>query len=233
MKKFVSVISAVILCGALFTGCGEKIAGEFDNLDALAASDVYTLAEENVSAKDSKTYNLVSSFEGASEIYLDVESTDGSMSMVMGIADKKVATKVNDPESETNVAIIIKDSKMYMLDEETKTGYSMASDDSVLAEYDLESMLSELNISEEINNAEDVKTCLVKVDGEKYTFEIAETDGGFLFDKDDKLCAIISKAEGEMTVLKVNAFTTDAPDEIFEIPEGYEISDLESMLAGE
>ena len=142
--------------------------------------------------------------------------------------DDKIAMKMKEPESDTNMTIIITDNVMYMLDDATKTGYSMEADESMLEEYNLEEILGELNIDEEIDDAEDVMVCGVKVDGEVYTFEVAETGGGFLYDSKDKLCAII--ADDDDTVLKVNEFNADAPDDIFEVPSDYEVIDMASLL---
>lgn len=229
MKKIISVLAAAVVCGTLLTGCGgPKIVGEYDDLTALAESDVFDLAEDTVSAKKSNTYNFLKTLDSAEELYLDVEAEDGSMSMVMGMAADKIAMKMKEPGSDTNMTIIITDNVMYMLDDATKTGYSMEADESMLEEYNLEEILGELNIDEEIDDAEDVMVCGVKVDGEVYTFEVAETGGGFLYDSKDKLCAII--ADDDDTVLKVNEFNADAPDDIFEVPSDYEVIDMASLL---
>lgn len=229
MKKIISVLAAAVVCGTLLTGCGgPKIVGEYDDLTALAESDVFDLAEDTVSAKKSNTYNFLKTLDGAEELYLDVEAEDGSMSMVMGMAADKIAMKMKEPGSDTNMTIIITDNVMYMLDDATKTGYSMEADESMLEEYNLEEILGELNIDEEIDDAEDVMVCGVKVDGEVYTFEVAETGGGFLYDSKDKLCAIV--ADDDDTVLKINEFNADAPDDIFEVPSDYEVIDMASLL---
>ncbi len=229
MKKIISVLAAAVVCGTLLTGCGgPKIVGEYDDLTALAESDVFELAEDSVAANKSNTYNFLKTLDGAEELYLDVEAEDGSMSMVMGMAADKIAMKMKEPESDTNMTIIITDNVMYMLDDATKTGYSMEADESMLEEYNLEEILGDLNIDEEIDDAEDVMVCGVKVDGEVYTFEVAETGGGFLYDSKDKLCAIV--ADDDDTVLKVNEFNADAPDDIFEVPSDYEVIDMASLL---
>lgn len=229
MKKFISAVAAALICSALLTGCGgPKIVGEYDNLAALAQSDVFELAEDTVAAEKSNTYGFVKTLDGAEELYMDVESEDGKMTMTMGMAIDRIAMKMKDPSSETNMTIIITDNVMYMLDDAAKTGYSMEADESMLEEYDLEALLGDMNVDEEIKNAEDVKVAGVKVAGETYTFEVAETGGGFLFDKSDKLCAIVSSDDD--TVLKVNEFTSEVPDEMFDVPSDYEIVDMASML---
>lgn len=229
MKKIISAFAAALVCGTLLTGCGgPEVVGEYDNLTALAESDVFELAEDTVSASKSNTYSFIKTLDGAEELYMDVESEDGKMSMTMGMAIDKIAMKMKDTASETNMTIIITDNVMYMLDDATKTGYSMEADESMLEEYNLESILGDMNIDEEIADAEDVKVCAVKVADEVYTFEVVETGGGFLFDKSDKLSAIVS--EDDDTILKVNDFSSDVPDEVFEVPSDYEIMDMASLL---
>ncbi|MDE5993745.1 MAG: hypothetical protein K2G87_11930, partial [Oscillospiraceae bacterium] len=62
-------------------------------------------------------------------------------------------------------------------------------------------------------------------------FEVAETDGGFLFDGDE-LYAIISPDSGkEFNALIVHDFSGNVPSGIFEIPSDYEVVDLMAALA--
>ena len=42
-----------------------------------------------------------------------------------------------------------------------------------MSEYNVEELLGELDIDKEIEEAEDVKTCKVTIDGKEYTFETA------------------------------------------------------------
>lgn len=206
--------------------------GSYASIDEFAKdSSVFSLPTETVSAADSLTYNFVKTLEGATEFYMDVEATDGSMTMVMALSGKDVYMKVAEASSDENITIMIKDSVMYMMEDATKSGYYFTADEETMGEYDLEEILSEINMDKEIEEAEDVKTCKVEIGGKEYTFEVAETNGGFLFDG-DKLYAIINSESGsELNALIVHEFSGTAPSNMFEVPSDYELVDLEAAMA--
>lgn len=206
--------------------------GSYDTVDDFAKdSSVFSLPSETVSAADSLTYNFVKTLEGATEFYMDVESTDGSVTMVMALSGKDVYIKVAEASSDENLTIMIKDSVMYMLDDEAKSGYYMTATDEMMSEYDFEEILSEIDMDKEIEEAEDVKVCTVEIGGKEYTFEVAETGGGFLFDG-DKLYAIINPDSSEdFNALIVHDFSGSVPSGVFEVPSDYELIDLETAMA--
>lgn len=196
------------------------------------SGDAFSLATTSISAGDSLTYEWIRIFEGADSLYMDVEATDGSMAMVMGMKEDKIYMKMYEKASNTNLIIIFKDSIMYMLDEASKSGYYMSADESAMEEYNVGEMLGEIDFDAETDNAADVLVTKVEIGGEEYTFEIAETGGGFLFDKNEKIVAILTnETDSELTALKVNDFSGSAPDKIFEIPSDYQLIDMEAMLA--
>ncbi len=192
------------------------------------SGDAFSLATAEIPAGDSLTYDWVRVFEGAAGIYMDVEYFDGSMAMVMGMEQDKMYMYMNEAASGTKMTIIFNGDKMYMLDEASKTGYSMTADESIMEEYDIEAMLGDIDFDAETENAEDVKVTKVDIDGKEYTLEIAETGGAFLFDKNEKITAIIAEENGAPIALKVNDFSGDTPDELFEVPSGYEIIDIDA-----
>ncbi len=272
MKKFLTAVLALSLCGVMLTACGSEdttaeteattttvsetvteaetteateaetteaeteaaaVSTSYESLDAFAKSgDAFNLETETISAADSLTYNFIKIFDGASGMYIDAEATDGNMTIVMGMAENMISMKMNDTASDTNMSIIFKDSKMYMLDEATKTGYYMAADESTMEDYNIGEMLGDVDFDAEIDNAADVLVTKVEIGGEEHTFEVTETGGGFLFDKNEKLVAIFSNdADSELTALKINEFTGEAPAELFEVPADYQVVDLEAALA--
>jgi len=210
--------------------------GAYASIEEFAKdSSVFSLPDETVSAADSLTYGFVKTLEGATEFYMDVEATDGSVKMVMALSGKDVYMKVAEASSDENLTIIIKDSVVYMMEDSSKSGYYMTATDDIMSEYNVDEFLSELNFDkdfdEEIENAEDVKTCKVTIDGKEYTFEVAETGGGFLFDG-DKLYAIInSESINDMNAIIVHEFSGTVPSDIFELPSDYELVDLEAAMA--
>lgn len=192
------------------------------------SGDAFNLSTAEIPAGDSLTYDWIRIFEGAAGIYMDVEYFDGSMAMVMGMEQNRMYMYMYEPTSETNMTIILNGGKMYMLDEASKTGYSMTADESIMEEYDVEAMLGDIDFDAETENADDVKVAKLDIDGKEYTLEIADTGGAFLFDNNDKIKAIIVEENGSPNALKINDFSGDTPDELFEVPSGYQIIDIDS-----
>ncbi|MBR4097428.1 MAG: hypothetical protein IKK42_09030 [Oscillospiraceae bacterium] len=208
----------------------EAKAASYSSLADFAKSgDAYKLDTKDIPAEDSLTYDWIRIFEGATGIYMDAEYVDGSVAVVMGMKQDNMYMYMYEAASNTNMTIILIDGKMYMLDEATKTGYSMTADASLMEEYDVEAMLGDIDFDAETANAEDVKTTKIEIGGEEYTLEIAETQGVFLFDKNDEIVAILAEENGTVNALKINEFSGDAPDKLFKAPTGYEIVDLDSV----
>ena len=192
------------------------------------SGDAFSLSTAEIPAGDSLTYDWIRIFEGAAGIYMDVEYFDGSMAMVMGMEQNRMYMYMYEPSSGTNMTIILNGGKMYMLDEASKTGYSMTADESIMEEYDVEELLGDIDFDAETENADDVKVAKLDIDGKEYTLEIADTGGAFLFDNNDKIKAIIVEENGSPMALKINDFSGDTPDELFEVPSGYQIVDIDS-----
>lgn len=192
------------------------------------SGDAFNLSTAEIPAGDSLTYDWIRIFEGAAGIYMDVEYFDGSMAMVMGMEQNRMYMYMYEPTSGTNMTIILNGGKMYMLDEASKTGYSMTADESIMEEYDVEAMLGDIDFDAETENADDVKVAKLDIDGKEYTLEIADTGGAFLFDNNDKIKAIIVEENGSPMALKINDFSGDTPDELFDVPSGYQIIDIDS-----
>ena len=214
----------------------ETADGAYASIEEFAKdSSVFSLPDETVSAADSLTYGFVKTLEGATEFYMDVEATDGSMKMVMALSGKNVYMKVAEASSDENLTIMIKDSVMYMMEDTSKSGYYMTATDDMLGEYNVDEFLSELNFDrdfdEEIEGAEDVKTCKVMIGGKEYTFETAENGGGFLFDGDELYAIISSESTDELNAIIVHDFSGSVPSDIFEVPSDYELIDLEAAMA--
>lgn len=192
------------------------------------SGDAFSLSTAEIPAGDSLTYDWIRIFEGAAGIYMDVEYFDGSMAMVMGMEQNRMYMYMYEPSSGTNMTIILNGGKMYMLDDASKTGYSMTADESIMEEYDVEELLGDIDFDAETENADDVKVAKLDIDGKEYTLEIADTGGAFLFDNNDKIKAIIVEENGSPMALKINDFSGDTPDELFEVPSGYQIIDIDS-----
>ena len=161
---------------------------------------------------------------------MDVEATDGSVAMVIALSGKDVYLKMSGSGVDENVTIMIKDSLMYMIDDSTKSGYYFAADEDTMNEYSVEEMLGEIDMDKEIEDAEDVKVCKVEIGGKEYTFEVAETGGGFLFDGDELYAIINPESDADFNALVVHDFSGNVPSGIFELPSDYELIDLRALI---
>ena len=210
------------------TDIGDMLS--YDSFDDIDVSEIFTVDHEYIAAEESNMYSFAKSLEGATEFYLDAESTDGSVSMTMAFSQDNVAMNVFEGSSATEISIIIKDGMIYMLSPDEKTGFYFAADDDMMSQYDLESMLSQANIDSNIE-ASEVKAGMVLIGGEEYIFEFND-ESGMLFDSDSKLCAIISyEGSNGINTLVVNEFSSEVPDGAYDIPDDYTLTDLESALS--
>lgn len=206
----------------------EAAGSSYGSIEEFAADPaVFDLPSESVSASESLIYNFVKTFEGAEEMYLDAVSTDGSVAATLAVSGSGMYMKSSDGAQ--SITMIITDSKLYMLDDSQKAGYYSALTEDEASQFDTKELMSEfadLDMDEEINNAEDVKFCTVKIDGKDYRFETAETDGGFLFDGDTLSAIIAPDSSNGFNALIINEFSSKVPDGIFDIPEDYQIVDM-------
>ncbi len=203
----------------------------YASLDEFANSDLESIEGTEVVFSESLTYDFLGTLEDAEGFYLDVESVDGKIAMTMAFADRQISLDAIDETGERFI-VIIKDSTMYMLDPAEKSGFYMQTDEDIWDEYNSKDMLDEINIDEEsIKNNDYLYRCPVEIDGEEYTCEFDE-ESYFIYDTDNDLCAIALNDDSyEVNALIVHKFTGDVPSSAFDIPEGYEMTDLDAALA--
>lgn len=209
-------------------------AASFASLDEFAASDIEELAFAPVEVKESNIYDFTMTFVGATSMYIDAASTDGSMAMTMAAdANNKIAMDVTDTDG-SRAVIIIKDMKMYMLDPSTSTGMYTSVDESIFEEYDLKAAFEEMaSIDEDdITDSEVIMCCPVSINGTTYTVE-AMDEGCMLFNGDGSLYAIVSDGSTDINVLLINSLTSEVPSNAFDVPEGYELTDLDAAMAAQ
>ncbi len=206
----------------------------FSSLNKFAASDLDSLTYKTISAKKSNLYDYVTSLSGADSIYLDAETTDGSVTMTMACDDKGNISLSYDMDGE-KFNVMIKNQKLYILDPATKTGLYTKLDKSGLEEYS-ESIkesfeeLSSFNASD-LSPNEKIKTCTVSIAGKDYTVE-REGDECVLFKDDGSMYAIISGDKSkDVNVLIINEYSKNVPSGSFNIPKGYELTDLDEALS--
>lgn len=215
------------------SGDSAPVSSVYASLDEFAMSDIGSLPYKKVAATDTNTYDFVKTLEGANGLYLNVESTDNTFAMSMAFdAKNNIALDMID-ESGVRVLIIITNFKMYMLDPSSMTGMYFAVDESIFDDYNMEEMLSQINIDENaISDSEEIDSCNVEIAGEEYTFEYSG-GSGFLYKADGKLYAIVTDNDSlDLTALIVNEFSGNVPANAFDIPSGYELVDLSDAMAG-
>lgn len=226
-----AVITATIKGTDYKATCKVKVksASSFASLDKFAASDLDKLTYTSVSAKKSKTYDFAMGFAGAESVYVDAETTDGSLSMKMAF-NIDGDCSFNFTEEDESVRLIIKGSKVYLLDPASKIGVCTKLSDDEIKEYQdsMKKSFSDLSSIDKytISEKEKVKTCTVTIDGEKYTVERFENKC-ILFDAEGSIYAMVDKGSSEVNVLLINEYTTTIPANALKIPSGYEIMDLD------
>lgn len=204
---------------------------EFDSLDEFAQYDLSSLSYEKVKAEDSHTYDFVKALEGAEGFYLDVETTDGTISMTMALQGKNISMDYID-DTGTRVLVLITDYVMYMFDPSTMVCYYFEVDESIFDEYNTDELLSQIDIDEsKLAKAEKVESCKVNIDGTDYTFEYSD-GSGFLYDVNGKMYAIVSNDSSlDMNVLIIHEFSANVPAGTFDIPDGYEMMDFSALFS--
>lgn len=204
----------------------------FDSFDDIDADKIFTVDYEYISAEESNVYSFAETLKGAAELYLDVESTDGSVSVTMALSQDKIALNAFYGDAATEVSVIIKDGMMYMLSAEEKTGFYFAADEDIMAQYDLDSVLEQVNIDKDME-LDEIKAAAVLIGGTEYVFEFSGS-GGMIFDGGGKLRAMVSKESSNgINTMIVNEFGSTVPDGAFDIPDDYTIVDLETAFTGE
>lgn len=205
----------------------------FDSFDDISVDEIFAVDSEYIAYEESNLHNYFSKLtEDATELYMDVEATDGSVSATIAISQDKIAMNAFEGSSATEISIIIKDGMMYMLSPEEKTGFYMPIDESMMEEYDIESMLSQANIDSNMDTTE-IKAAMVIIGGTEYVFEFND-ESGMIFDTDGKLCAMISlEGSNGINTMLVHEFSSTVPDNAFDVPDDYEIMDLASAFTVE
>ncbi len=239
-KAGTAVITAAVKGTDYKAACKVTVKGKtsgknnsFSSFKKFAASDLDALSYKNVSAKKSNTYDFVMSFSGADSLYMDVETIDGSESMMIACdANGNIAMEYLIDGEE--LKIILKKSTIYMLDPSTKTGYSVKIDDSEFEEYaeQMKDSFEELSSadSSQISADEKIQTCSVVIADKDYTVEKVE-DSYMIFDKNGKIYGIVNNdTDAELNALLINGFSNKVPKGTFNVPKGYDIVDMDELL---
>lgn len=212
---------------------GGTLVASFASFDELAEADFSALIMEQINDEESYTYEFLKTLEGADGFYLDVESTDGTMSMSMAFSGQDLAMNVKSTKENVNLNILLSDMMLYILDPSTKTGLYYQVDESIFNEYSVDSALGQISIDKEsLENSSELNSCMIRIGGKDYILESA-SGSGFVFEPDGNLCAIVSTGNSsERIALMVNEFSGKVPANAFDVPSGYELIDFMAALAG-
>lgn len=214
----------------------SEAAASYASIDEFINDDgIFDLPGEPVDAENSYTYAFAKSFEGGSGFYIDLESTDGTMKINMGMEADRLAMNATMPDDKGvvgNVSLIITDGKVYMLDPAQKSGFFMALSDEQISQmfdqYDPEEILANVNIDTD-TDFEGVLSSKVEIAGEIYTFEYMDK-AGMLYDKSGKICTVVSgDSSTEIPAIIINEFSTNVPAGAFDVPSDYELMDLGAL----
>ncbi len=245
MKKILAAIAALGLCAcplsgavhnSVLTAYAAEAVQSYSSLSEFAKDEgIYSLPSETISAADSKSYQFGKTLEGTEKLYMDAEEADGSFKMGMAISKDgvyiRLVTTETTEDTPADMTIIIKGDTMYMLDNDAKAGYT-TSGEAFAEEIDAEGIMEQFaGMNTGVDADAELKSCTVNIGGKDYTFEY---DGeGILYDGDKIYAIIAGSNEYEFDVLIINELGSDIPDGIFDIPEDYQIADLDIALYGE
>ncbi len=247
MKKILAAMTSLVLCAcplygavhnSVITAYAAEAVRSYSSLSEFAGDGgIYSLPAETVSAADSKSYLFGKTLEGAETFYMDAKEADGSFEMGMAISEDGVYIRLITAESTedtpADTTIIIKDNKMYMLDNIAKAGYITAGG-GIEEEIGAEGIMEQFaGLNTEVDTDAEIRSCTVNIGGKDYTFEYDSEDGGILYDGDKIYAIIAGSNENEFDLLVVNELGSEIPDGIFDIPADYQMSDLDIALYGE
>ena len=206
----------------------------YASIDEFVNSDYTSLDYEQIGAKESLTFEFTKTIAGIKEVYMDVESTDGTMAMMMAFdSNNNIAMSASGSGVDAEINIIITDMVMYMLDPATKTGLYYAVDESIFDEYNTDEILGSLDVDvDSFSDSEKIGVCKVQIDGKEYVFEYSEeAKMGYLFETDGNLVAIAyADNTYDFDALVINEFSGNVPAGVYDIPDDYELVDLSEFM---
>jgi len=210
MKKLLTVMLVLVMAFA-FASCGGGSEGE----------------SEGDSGSKSRLAGVFGGIGEESGIHMNYEmEIDGKTTVTdTYMKDGKIYTET-DMEGSGKSITIYTDGYMYTLVPETKTGYKMKVDEDTAETLDTSSVLDSY---EEYTDDVDFEKGEKEVDGKTYyseTYTTGENSAIYCFDGDKLVYMISETSDGEETIIKYNAIDGDVDDSIFEVPDGYTITEM-------
>lgn len=204
----------------------------FEDIDPLTLSG----AGEPIAVRDSRTYELFKKLETADKLYIDAETADGSSMAAFAASDGKLYAYSFDGNAAREGLAIIRDDRIYVISPAEEMGIYLPYDETTAAVYNIKTVLG-MNGTDFENADGEIYVGKVAAEGAEYEFECG-AESGVLYGKNGEPQALIfpsySAESASSTVWTVNKLSFDnVPKDIFDIPEGYNITSLEDMTVPE
>ena len=235
--KFLLIITIILALAIVLAGCGEKEDNNSANIEEAKnnsnteennATDNNNASTNNNVTKDaskSKTYNAFSSIKDDFVISLEGKEDlgEGEENVTMTVAVKGEKSYLDMKAASQHATIIIKDNTTYIISHDEKIYMSQEGvDDST---FDSTPILSEEDLKD--MEKEEYTTGKEKIDGTEYEYEEYKdeeenTVARFYFSGDELRYIKNINEDGTEELMKINSFSSDVDDSLFEIPADYQ-----------
>ncbi len=211
MKKLLTVMLVLVMAFA-FASCGGGSEGD----------------GEGDGGSKSRLTGVFGGIGKDSGIHMNYEmEIDGKTTVTdTYMKDGKIYTEM-DIEGLGKSITIYTDGYMYTLTPDTKTGIKTKVDEDTQETLETDTVLESY---EEYTDDADFEKGEKEVDGKTYYSEkytTGENSVIYCFDGDKLVYMISQTSDGEETIIKYNAIDGDVDDSIFEVPDGYTITEME------
>ena len=205
----------------------EPVGSEFADMDEFLASDFFSIEGKETAAKDCPSYKMYSTLKSADKFIMELKASDGSSSVRYAVSgSNSLMERHSSAESEITVKYIVKNSRMYMLDDENKLAMYMPVDESWKESGSVKSVLESFQI--DINQSSGIVSD-VKIGGKSYVLEVGSSTA-LLFNTDGSLYALITSGDSLEYSMYEWTVSDKVPSDTFDIPKDYTEVDLEALM---
>lgn len=206
--------------------------GSFEDIDTLTLAGAGSMT----AVKDSRAYDLFKRLETADKLYIDAETADGSSMAAFAVSGGKRYAYSFDGNSAREGLAVIRDDRIYVLSPAEEMGIYLPYEEAAAAVYNIKTVLG-MNGTDFENTDSEITVGKAVVGGTEYEFECG-TESGVLYGRNGDPCALIfpnySAESTSSTVWVINELSFDkVPNDIFDIPAGYNITSIEDMTVPE
>ena len=205
----------------------EPVGSEFADMDEFLASDFFSIEGKETAAKDCPSYKMYSTLKSADKFIMELKASDGSSSVRYAVSgSSSLMERSSSAESDITVKYIVKNSRMYMLDDENKLAMYMPVDESWKESGSVKSVLESFQI--DINQSSGIVSD-VKIGGKSYVLEVGSYTA-LLFNADGSLSSLITSGGSLEYSLYEWSVSDKVPSDTFDIPKDYTEVDLEALM---